>query len=238
MPISRRGFLGYAAGASAMALAGTSLSGCLFGEELPVLPGLKVIDFGRQTVLPESAAGYDRALSRMGIKYEHVSDLPGRPVQGMILPAAPRMDAQHMARLRNSVEAGSAVLLESGAAFLSSEEFDSYQRSIKSVFGLSIRAPIRLWDSADSYMQSPYIDYGWPLKTKVRDFSRIIPVDGNGSEEIAWFQNTAVGARSRMGRGMLVFLGSLLGPHLLVGDPESARWLHQFCSLSCRDVSA
>jgi len=213
-----------------MALGGAGHSVCLFAQAPAILPGFRLIDFGRQTVLPESAAGYERALSRMGINYERVSELPGRPVQGMVLPAAPRMDAQHMACLKDSVEAGSTVLLESGVAFLGPGEFDSYKRSIKSAFGLSLDAPIRLWDTAGSFSQSPYVDYGWPLKIKVRDFSRIVPVGGSGLEEIAWFQETPVAVKRRMGRGTMVFLGSPLGPHLLADDRESARWLQRFCS--------
>jgi len=231
MPISRREFLGYAAGASAVALGSARRSVCLFGQEPQVLSGFRVVDFGRQSLLPESAAGYERALSRLGIEYERISALPVRPVRGMILPAAPRMNTRDLARLRVSIENGSTVLLESGAAFLSPGDFDCFKRSIKSVFGLSLHAPIRLWDSADSFRQSPYVDYGWPFEMKVRDFSRIIPVEGVGSEEIAWFQEKPVAVRRRLGRGALVFLGSPLGPHLLADDRESVSWLRRFFSL-------
>jgi len=147
----------------------------------------------------------------------------------MILPAV-FMDESKLARVRVHLENGSLVLFESGGAFLNPEEFNFHRRLMRSVFGLRLHAPVPLWDSADSFKQSPYVDYQWPLVTKVRDFSRMIPVECERGETIAWFQKTPVAVRLRIGKGTLVFLGSPLGPHLLAGDREAGRWLLAFRS--------
>lgn len=142
------------------------------------------------------------------------------------------METRFPARLREHVENGSVVLYESGGAFLGRDEFCFHKRVIRSVFGLSLHDPVRLWDSADSLKVSPYVDFHWPVVTKIRDFSRVVPVGHGDGETIAWFGDLPVAARRRIGKGTLVFLGSPLGPHFLSGDREASRWLRAFCAAS------
>ena len=232
MAVSRRGFLGYAAGASAAGLAGAAGLGSLFVKSSGPLAGCLLADSGRYCPLPESAAGYATALSAAGIEHERQSFDSLGPARAIVLPAAGRMEQAQLASIRDHLERGSTVLFESGAGYLNSGEFNTHRRLIKSVFGLSLHAPIRLWDSADSSRQSPYVDYRWPFAAKIRDFSRIVPVDSRDGEAIAWFNDLPVAVRRRVGKGTLVFLGSPMGPHLLHGDREAGNWLKAFCS-SC-----
>jgi hypothetical protein len=232
MSVSRRGFLGCAAGASAAGVAGAMGLGRLFPELARQPSGCTLVDPGPVSALRESVAGYVAALSSLNISYQQTSIHGVTPAHVMIVPAVVDTGFSALAKLREHLMNGSTVLYESGAAFLRPEDIGFHKRVIRSVFGLSLHDPVRLWDSAESLKQSPYVDYHWPVVTKVRDFSRVVPVSGENSETIAWFQQLPVAVKRRIGKGTLVFLGSPLGPHLLSADREAGDWLGAFCS-SC-----
>jgi hypothetical protein len=232
MPISRRGFLGRAAGASAAGVATAAGLRGLFAQNPVFSSECVVIDPGARCPLRESAAGYESALSSLNIEFRRAALHSLPPARTIILPSAVSTKASTLDRVREHLEKGSTVLYESGAAFLSAGDFGFHKRVIRSVFGLSLHRPVGLWDSADSLKQSPYVDYHWPVEVKVRDFSRVVPVGPDKAKTTASFQNLPVAARRRVGKGTLVFLGSPLGPHLLSGDAEATRWLQAFCSLS------
>jgi hypothetical protein len=232
MPISRRGFLGCAAGASAAGAAAATGLCRLFPDVARQPAGYILVDPGPVSPLRESAMGYAVALSSLNISYKQTSIRPLAPARAIIMPAAVHTDTSALDRLKEYLTCGSMVLYESGAAFHSPEDFDIHKRVIRSVFGLSLHDPVRLWDSTDSLKQSPYVDYHWPVVTKVRDFSRVVPVGVESRDAIAWFQNVPVGVKRLIGKGTLVFLGSPLGPHLLSADREAGNWLGAFCS-SC-----
>lgn len=232
MPISRRGFLGYAAGASAAGLVGAAGVAGLFALPPVLQPGCVLVEPGPACPLPESATGYAAALSSSGISYRRTSYQALAFAPTIIVPAAVTMESKSAARLREHLEDGSTVLYESGAAFVGRDEFCFHKRVIRSVFGLSLHDPVQLWDSADSLKRSPYVDFHWPVVTKIRDFSRVIPMGHGDGKTIAWFGDLPVAARRRMGKGTLVYLGSPLGPHFLSGDREAGRWLRAFCAAS------
>lgn len=232
MSISRRGFLGCAAGVSAVVLGNRSRWSHALPTGSVLAQGCKLVDPGTGCPLRESAAGYQAALSSLNVSYEESSLHSFAPARMMILPAFAPLAGAQLAKVREHLENGSTVLVESGAGFLNPGEFHFHRRLIKSALGLSLHSPIGLWDSADSFKQSPYVDYRWPLAVKVRDFTRVVPVDCAGREVIAWFHELPVAARRRVGKGTLVFLGSPLGPHLLSGDREASSWLASLCS-SC-----
>jgi hypothetical protein len=232
MGISRREFLGYAAGASAAGVAAATGLGGLLPEVSRQSSGFLLVDPSPASALRESAAGYVAALSSLNISYHQTSICALAPARVMIVPAAVDRGPSALAKLRENLMNGTTVLYESGAAFLGPEDFGFHKSVIRSMFGLSLHDPVRLWDSAHSLKQSPYVDYHWPVVTKVRDFSRVVPVAAGSGETIARFQNLPVGVKRRIGKGALVFLGSPLGPHLLSADREAGNWLGAFCS-SC-----
>ncbi|HEX5413198.1 MAG TPA: twin-arginine translocation signal domain-containing protein [Terriglobia bacterium] len=229
MPISRRDFLGYAAGASVAGVAGARGLSSFLPEVARRPSGCLVVDPGPACPLRESAAGYAAALSRLRIPYRAISIDALAHARTMFVPAAVSTEPVVVTKLKNCLESGSVVLYETGAAFLEPEEFGIHKRVIRSVFGVSLHDPVRLWDSADSFKQAPYVDYCRPVITKVRDFSRVVPVSGENAETIAWFGELSVAVQRRIGRGKLVFLGSPLGPHLLSDDREALGWLGAFC---------
>jgi hypothetical protein len=232
MPISRRQFLGCAAGASAAGLASSFGWARTSPLNAAVPAECTLVVSGPGCPLQESAAGYESALTSLGVQYQRASLQSLTPARTIILPAVASVSQAELAQLRGFLERGSTVLFESGAAFSAPGEFGFHRRLIKRVFGLGLHSPIGLWDSADSFRRSPYVDYRWPLAVKVRDFSWIVPVDSADGDAFAWIHDLPVAARRRVGNGTLVFLGSPLGPHLLSGDREAHRWLTTFFS-SC-----
>jgi hypothetical protein len=71
----------------------------------------------------------------------------------------------------------------------------------------------------------PYVEYFWPVKVKIREFSPVKLTPAPGEEIIATFGGAPVGLRRRAGHGTLITLGSPLGPVFLTGDPDARRWL-------------
>jgi len=231
MHISRRGFLGCAASASAAGLAGVAGFGGL--AAIPQLQSECLLAIpGPASPLSESATGYAAALSASRISFQRTSSQPIAFAPTIIFPAAVTTDATSLGKVREQIEDGARVLYESAASYLGPQDFGFHKRIIRSVFGLSLHDPVHLWDSADSLRKSPYVDYHWPVVTKIRDFSRAIPVTPADGETVAWLQGLPVAAKRRIGKGTLVYLGSPLGPHFLSGDREAIRWLRAFCAAS------
>jgi hypothetical protein len=232
MPISRRGFLGYAAGASVAGLAGAAGFAGTVPSPSSRQMGCLLVGPEHGYPLRESVKGYTTALSSSHIAFQRPTFPPPSFIRTIIVPSAITAGAGGLAKLREHVENGCTVLFDSGAAFLTPKEFGFHKRFIRSVFGLGLHDPVQLWDSSDSLKQSPYVDYHWPVVSKIRDFSRAVPVDPATGEIIAWFRDLPVAAKRRIGKGTFVYLGSPLGPHLLSDDREAGHWLRSFCAAS------
>jgi hypothetical protein len=69
--------------------------------------------------------------------------------------------------------------------------------------------------------ESLYVTYHWPVPKLTRTFSAITPVSCAPAEVIASYGNVPVGMKRYLGRGGVVFLGSMLGPNLRAGEPEA-----------------
>src|SRR5262249_4517826 len=143
----------------------------------------------------------------------------------VVIPAAVSMDDTLARRLLGFVQNGGSVLLELGLAFAEPAILRVQRLVFKYHFDLSIEPPVQLWSTASSYRCVPYVDYLWPMATKVRDFSWVVPFSAQGWEKIAQLQNMTVGVRRKMGRGSMTVLGSPLGPALWSGDQQAKQWL-------------
>jgi hypothetical protein len=86
--------------------------------------------------------------------------------------------------------------------------------------GIPLRDRIVL-SSKDYVENGPYIAYQWPRPALVRTFETITPVDCSSRNIIAEFRGIPVCSKHAMGKGGLIFLGSLLGPGLLAEEPEA-----------------
>jgi hypothetical protein len=152
--------------------------------------------------------------------------------------------------LSGLLESGTHVLLESGAGFLSPAEFTVHQKILYLHFDIAVDHPVDLWpgksaDDAplthrpgrrpskklDGYESIPYVNYVWPRETKVRDFSRVIPVSAREGDVIGQVGALPVALKRRTAKGTLIFLGSPLGPALRGGDSEALSWLRLVTAL-------
>lgn len=212
MDVTRREFLCCAAAsATAAALtprrrAGRASSGA----------GCIVLDLGEHCTLRESAAGYQAALAGL-------ETLAGSV---LIVPAALAIGGAAARRIVRHVEEGGTLILESGATFAApaSSGFRAHRDALRDLFGVAVDPPRRL---ARDRTRVPYVEFRWPSPTLVRDFSAILPVDAHNGEHIACVGDITVALARRHGRGMLIFLGSPIGPALWAGDAEARRWLHE-----------
>ena len=205
MGVTRRRFLGYAAGAVTMGLP--------FDLWRPGRSSLAAE--GEATTSWLTLDATTRRPVRLGF-----SDTPGvtRADGGLALNPA-------RVAVSDSLQAGASVILESGAGFASAREFRAHRVVLRDYLQVQIEAPVQLWSGHTGSQGIPYVDYTWPCAAKVRDFSYVVPLARQPGEVIAWVNGLPVALKRQSGRGTLIFLGSPLGPALWAGDAEARRWL-------------
>ncbi len=155
-------------------------------------------------VLPESRAGFARAMRA------------GAPGRVFVLPAASGWDASVPRRVRS----GQVVLFESGGGFADEKDRAAQREGLERAFDLRVGAPVALWGNG---RRPSYVEYEWPVRARVRDYSVVMPV--RGGQTIARVDGLGVAALVRVGAGALVFLGSPVGPGLWTGEAEALSWL-------------
>ena len=245
MKISRRSFVGTASCAAASVFCAIpSLSSAATDSRSARATHYSLLDLKSQCVLPESLEGYRRAL---GDERRSLSEIELEPRDGhrsIVVPAAGAIGASTANALFAAVSAGATVLWESGAAFLSASDFAAQQALLHEHFTIAIGQPTDLWCSKSPKRISadcptnqsrkskqlghdsvPYVAYHWPHETRVRDFSRAIPVTAKTGHAIARLGDVAVAWRKPIGRGTFIFLGSPIGPAIRAGDAEAHAWL-------------
>jgi hypothetical protein len=209
--LSRRQFLECAAGAAAVVLP----------LELRVRPhGVVLVDPGAQGALVESAAGYAAAL---GVRPVRAGER-AMPCAALIVPAVVQISEPIARAIAACLYSAGTVLLESGAGFVNAPACRAHRTMMRHEFHVDIAEPVDLWP-APAWRGLPYVEYTWPRATRVRDFSRAVPVESRTGETIARVNGFAVGIRRWLGRGNLIVLGSPLGPALWAGDIEARQWL-------------
>ena len=128
--------------------------------------------------------------------------------------------------IRTHLQGGATVVVETGVGFAGPAERDLHRRSLRAGLGINLHAPLDLW-SGRTRGGVPYIEYEWPTRASVRDFSRVVPVADQPGEVIGWAGNIPVALKRRVGKGTLIYLGSPLGPALWAGDLQARRWLQR-----------
>ncbi|HEY2821803.1 MAG TPA: hypothetical protein VGJ06_12245 [Candidatus Acidoferrum sp.] len=253
MKISRRTFVGTAGCAAAGALCTfPSLSLAVAAGDSRSTRGIRcsLLDLKSNCVLPESLDGYRLAL---GSDHRSLSalDLDSREAhRAIVVPAAGTIDLATSSALSSALNSGATVVWESGAAFLSASEFAAHRAILAGHFEISIGQPAELWTSktlrrseAENLGRSgkpkltghdavPYVTYHWPHETRVRDFSRAIPVSASSGRAIAHLGKIPVAWRKPIGNGTFIFLGSPIGPGMRAGDAEAVAWLRAVISES------
>jgi hypothetical protein len=251
MNISRRHFLGTAAGSAAtlwpFRTIGFDTSGSLPERDLDCA----LLDMNAHCILRESLQGYQAALGDQHTHFLEAGLSSKRRCRIAIVPGLGSVDAAIADTLSGLLEAGTHVLLESGAGFLNPAEFTIHQEMLHRYFNIEVASPVDLWPgkSADDPLLSlrpaphprkrkldrpefvPYVNYSWPHETNVRDFSRAIPVSMREGDVIGKAGALPVALKRYTVGGMLIFLGSPLGPALLAGDPQARSWLRSVTAL-------
>ena len=149
----------------------------------------------------------------------------------MIIPAALHIPPEVLRHLGEFLRKGTTVVIESGAGFAGHLNFRQHRRVLREYMQIDVRAPVDLWSQDSGSWRAPYVDYAWPYRAKVRDFSRVVPLGDQPGEIIAWADDLPVALKRRIGKGTLIYLGSPLGPALWAGDTEARQWLSRLFSL-------
>jgi hypothetical protein len=248
--ISRRHFLGGVTGCAATLWSFQPLAWGAHDPGAERALGCVLLGLNSNCILPESLQGYQAALLGQHQLLSEADFKSRRICQIAIVPSLGTMAPATASTLTDLLEAGTHVLLESGAGFLSSAEFTAHQRMLQRHFDIAVGPPVDLWEGnaaddallarrpgrhankrRDRHPSVPYVSYLWPCETRVRDFSRVIPVSASDGEVIAKVGALPVALKRRVGQGMLIFLGSPLGPVLRAGDPEARSWLRLVAAL-------
>ena len=161
------------------------------------------------------------------------------------------MDPAMAETLLGLLEAGTHVLLESGAGFLNPAEFTAHQKMLYRYFDIEVAPPVDLWSgkSADDALlflarpgHRPRTKRGRSRIPSLRQLLLATRDKGPGLQS----GNSRVGERRRCDRqgrsitrrvekadggGRLIFLGSPLGPALRAGDPQARSWLRLVTAL-------
>ena len=244
MKISRRDFLSTVTGSAATLLAFPFTASGRPSPQSERQLDCVLLDLKSHCALRESLHGYQAALAgEHNYLQDAISD--SRCRYGIVIvPGLGPIEPTLAQTLSELLRAGTHLLLESGAGFLGAAEFAAHQRMLHRYFDLRVEPPVALWsrnptDDAffshrsgrhpkkelGSHESIPYVNYVWPLETKVRDFSRVIPVSAKVEDVVGRVGALPVALKRRVDKGILIFLGSPLGPALRAGDPEAGSWL-------------
>ena len=220
MQMTRRTFLGCAAGAMTIALP-------VEVWRVRRSVGTVLLDLKEHTSLPEAVAGYQSALTSFGTRFARAEAQIVPRCSMLIVPAALEIPRDALQAIVNCLASGATVIIESGAGFAAEPEFLIHRAALHDCLQIHIEAPVHLWRDSRS-QRIPYVDYTWPSSAKIRDFTRVVPLAHQAGEMIGWVGGLPVALKRQHGRGTLIFLGSPLGPALWAGDAEARRWLATF----------
>jgi len=98
--------------------------------------------------------------------------------------------------------------------FGNSDGMNEQAQSLQRTFGL------RFTPAAEP-QASMYIRYHWPVNTLVRTFGSVARVECLPEQAIAHHDRHPIAIKRSIGHGGIVFLGSMLGPHLAANDREA-----------------
>lgn len=211
--ISRRQFISAATGSAAgLASVARSLARPDWSARNPAARAefaCALVDLEGCCALRESFVGYEGALARGRVRFLRAALEIATRAPLIIVPGCARLEPWLVTPLRSSLEQGSLVVIESGAAFAAPAEFEAHRSALDSHFGIEIDAPLDLWPDgvAEGFAlpapnlregsalpdhaakrptragrpRVPYVDYTWPIEAKVRDFSRVVPLRLSGA---------------------------------------------------------
>jgi hypothetical protein len=225
MDITRREFVGYTAGAVGM---------MTLPQQPVAAAGPRSETFQRWWTMYsdpnnydcESMQGYWSALSPKPWWASAGDPDPFARLSLVIAPYVMTLLPYFLECVTRFLQRGTTVVIESGAGFADHGTFRQPRRWLRENLGVRVLSPRDPWAN-QSTPGARYIEFSWPRRVKIRDFSRVVaPADQQPGEIIAWAGDLAVAFRRRVGKGTLIYLGSPVGPALWAGDLEAERWLY------------
>lgn len=167
-----------------------------------------------QTIIAAPAAGFRILAEPNCISRESVAGFRSLNVSEALnvtlLCGVSEVDIAVASRLREQAAAGRWVIWES-----SPTPSRTQAPILGEIFGLTIGEPVPT--SPDRL----YIRYSRPHMALTRSFCAAIPVARSNAQTLAMYGNTKVAMKCAVGRGGLIFLGSMLGPNLAAEEPEA-----------------
>ncbi len=201
--------------------------GCTMYADQPVtatkrtcfLPRLVNVDL----LAEESAQGFQSLLP--ATQFLQADSIRGRVGLGtvIILPAVRSLPTDYIRELRKCVNGGAWVIWERAANFGGHSEYHA-RELLAHFFGICISDPIR--------RSSTYIRYRWPIKCSAGGFHDSVRLECLPDEVIAECAGEPVAMKRAIGKGGLVFLGTMLGPGIRAEERE-ARVIGQTLLQSC-----
>lgn len=182
--------------------------------------GIVILDLGTGCSLRESVSGFQRTLGAAVVR----SDLPATTPATLIVPAAVDLQPVAARAIGNCLEASGRVILETGLPFAPVGRVASHRTALVELLGIHIGPPVSLWSPAGA-PRIPYVDFNWPGRALVRDYSHVVPLEARGDTVIAAVDGLPVALTGSRGKGRVIFLGSPIGPALWAGDAAARGWL-------------
>jgi hypothetical protein len=200
----------------------SSLAVAPLAAEIPVLkklvaPGTEIWH-EQHCLSQESASGFRRLLNKEQSVVGRIRR--GREKPSVILvPGVRQLSEARCEELLRRVQVGTWLILETGVCFSSAEQSKQQASLLKSAFDLEVLSPAPVAASRKS--QTAYIAFVWPLRSLTRTFEAVTPIRCERSEAIAFFDNQPVGAKRSLGKGGIIYLGTMLGPGLFAEEREA-----------------
>src|SRR5881628_2972873 len=166
MSITRRRFLGRAAGAVTMGLGGLPLDLWRLGWSSVAVETSRrcvLLDLKQHCCLGESVAGYESALTSAGAPVMRAGAQRVSPARCavLIVPATLEIPPPAVRAIVRCLQAGATVILESGAGFAGGRDFRAHRVVLRDYLQVRIEAPVPLWSGHIGSQRIPYVDYTW-----------------------------------------------------------------------------
>ena len=163
---------------------------------------------GPSCLQAESAAGFRLLLNRSCL-----NEGPITRADLVVVTAARDPSRDRLRELYDRAVSGAWVIWETAPDFCEPHRAGKTSELLSEIFDIRTGLPFS--------GTSLYIQFHWPVMAMIRTFGPITPVDCGCEESIAEYEGRPIGARKCIGCGGVLFLGGLLGPHLLAQDPQA-----------------
>jgi beta-galactosidase len=195
---------------------------------------------GKEDVSTESFRGYYRALWNMDLWADFIepSGIANTSCRVLIVPWHPIGKKATCERLHRYVEGGGTLILETAfglfdercfynpvvppwglAEVFGYREKESYYLLSKGEAGpLADLLGPAVRPAAEQIYHEPEIEFSLPIRTQVKARTFLTPINVTSATPIATYQNLTVGAKKKVGKGDVYYIGTNLGASIAAGN--------------------